>query len=58
MYRQVFSIRCPYFFWGRQPSLTTSGEEGSELFFIESGTVSVRVGIEEREITTLSQGQR
>ena len=37
-------------------SYTSPGEEGSELFFIESGTVSVRVGDEEREITTLSQG--
>jgi len=36
--------------------IVSQGEEGSELFFIESGTVSVRVGDEEREITTLSQG--
>lgn len=35
--------------------LVQEGDEGSELFFIESGTVSVRT--EERELTRLSQGQ-
>ena len=43
--------------------LVEEGEEGSELFFIESGTVSIRKAIEqagersERELTKLSQGQ-
>eukprot|EP00439_Symbiodinium_sp_Y106_P084199 s2032_g25.t1 len=39
--------------------LVQEGDEGSELFFIESGTVSVRKaeGNEERELTRLSQGQ-
>ena len=36
--------------------IVSQGEEGSELFFIEAGSVSVRAGEEEREITTLSHG--
>lgn len=38
--------------------IVSQGEEGYELFFIEAGTVSVLAieGSEEREITTLSQG--